>query len=449
MCKVTVIMPSLNVASYIAECMDSVTGQTLQDMEILAIDAGSTDGTLELLREYEKKDSRIKVILSEKRSYGYQMNLGISIAQGEYIGVVETDDVILPDMFECLYQKAVETEADYVKGSVEALFDTKGPESIRVPMQRIFDNDSMYGTVVKPCESPKLLVRDIYLWTGIYKKQFLKGVRFNESLGAAFQDQGFLLQTISSAQRAVYLKKLVYLYRQDNENSSIYNPKGFSYIAGEYAFSEKFLKGKNREWVSVYYQRMLAQCIGRFRLMAASGEYWQQVDAHIKELQNKLLSAISEGLLLEEDMVNKEQWEKLQLFLQSPKVVYQQFAEEYECKRDVFHSLKKCVEKKEIIIFGSGSWGQFFHHLFYVLCIERILAYCDNQKAIQGKRLNGVLVISPEEAVQRYPDAVFVIANKNAAQKMETQLLELGVLRERVILYTLGGDLQLFRMDEK
>ena len=449
MCKVTVIMPSLNVASYIAECMDSVIGQTMQDLEILAIDAGSTDGTLELLREYEKRDSRIKVVLSEKKSYGYQMNLGISMAAGEYIGVVETDDVIVPDMFECLYQKAVETEADYVKGSAEAFFAKNGAESIRILIRRVFDDDSMYDTVIAPCESPKLFLQDCYLWMGIYKKQFLKGIRLNESLGAAYQDVGFLLQVISSAQRAVYLKKIVYLYRKDNENSSIYNPKGFSYIVGEYNFCAKFLREKSKEWVSAYYQRMLAQCIVRFGYMAASGEYWAQADTEMKELQGRLGRAISEGKLQKEDMVNEEHWEKLQVFLQSPEAAYQQFAVEYEYAKDAFYSLKKCVEKKKIVIFGSGSWGQFFYGLSNILCIDCILAYCDNQKAVQGKRLNGILIMSPEETVRKYPDAVFVIANKNAARKMEAQLLELGVLKERVILYTLGRNLQLFRMDEK
>lgn len=448
MCKITVIMPSLNVASYISQCMDSVINQTLQDLEILAIDAGSTDGTLEILRECEEKDHRIRVVLSEKKSYGYQMNLGISMARGEYIGVVETDDVIVSDMFECLYKKALETEADYVKGSVEALFERNEVESIRMPIQRIFDEDSMYDTVIAPCECPKLFLRDHFLWTGVYRKQFLKEIRLNESLGAAYQDVGFLLQVISSAQRAVYLKKPVYLYRQDNENSSIYNPKGFSYIVGEYTFCAKFLRGKRREWVSAYYQRMLAQCIVRFTYMAASGEYWGQADAEMRELQGRLGRAISEGKLQKEDMVEKAHWEKLQLFLQSPEAVYQQYAKEYECARDAFYSLKKDVEKKEIVIFGSGSWGQFFYGLSHILCIERILAYCDNQKAIQGKRLNGVLVMSPEEAVRKYPDAIFVIANRNAVQEMEAQLLEFGAQKEKIFWYTLGRNLQLFRMKE-
>ena len=81
--KVSIIMPSLNVGSYIRECIESVLAQTLSDIEVLCVDAGSTDGTLEILEKYAKKDSRVRVIHSDRKSYGYQMNLGIQEANSE------------------------------------------------------------------------------------------------------------------------------------------------------------------------------------------------------------------------------------------------------------------------------------------------------------------------------------------------------------------------------
>ena len=91
---VTVIMPSLNVCDYIEKAVRSVMEQTLENIEILCVDAGSTDGTLEILQALAKEDSRIQIINSQIKSYGYQLNLAISLAKGEYIGVVETDDYI-------------------------------------------------------------------------------------------------------------------------------------------------------------------------------------------------------------------------------------------------------------------------------------------------------------------------------------------------------------------
>ena len=113
--KVSVIMPCLNMEKYIRQCLNSVVCQTLKEIEIIIVDAGSKDGTLEILREYAREDARIQVLHSDKKSYGYQMNRGIAMASGEYIGIVETDDFIEPDMMAVLYGKAVETGADYVK----------------------------------------------------------------------------------------------------------------------------------------------------------------------------------------------------------------------------------------------------------------------------------------------------------------------------------------------
>ena len=97
---VTVIMPSLNVSRYIRTCMDSVVGQSLHDLEILCIDAGSIDGTLEILKEYAQSDNRIQVLQSDVKSYGKQINMGIEQARGKYIAVVETDDYIDLHMYD-------------------------------------------------------------------------------------------------------------------------------------------------------------------------------------------------------------------------------------------------------------------------------------------------------------------------------------------------------------
>ena len=90
--KVSVILPSLNVARYIRECMDSVLSQSLQELEIICVDAESVDGTRELLNEYAGKDSRITVLNSNVKSYGKQVNIGLEYASGEYIAILETDD---------------------------------------------------------------------------------------------------------------------------------------------------------------------------------------------------------------------------------------------------------------------------------------------------------------------------------------------------------------------
>lgn len=80
--KVSVIVPLLNAKKYLRQCIDSIRVQTLSEIEIICVDAGSSDGTLDILKEYEKLDIRIRILNSEKKSYGYQMNIGIHTAIG-------------------------------------------------------------------------------------------------------------------------------------------------------------------------------------------------------------------------------------------------------------------------------------------------------------------------------------------------------------------------------
>ena len=115
--KISILIPSLNVEKYVTQCIDSIINQTLSDIEIICIDAGSTDGTLDILTEYEKKDSRVKLVKSSKKSYGYQMNLGLTLATGEYVGIVETDDYVSENMYECLYCLTENGTIDVVKGT--------------------------------------------------------------------------------------------------------------------------------------------------------------------------------------------------------------------------------------------------------------------------------------------------------------------------------------------
>lgn len=445
MCKVSVIMPSLNVAKYITECMGSVLNQSLQDIEVLAIDAGSTDGTLEILQEYACKDARVRVIVSDKKSYGYQVNLGISLARGEYIGIVETDDLIVSDMYETLYYKAKAVEADYVKGTAKAFVMLPNGFIWQKPIARVFGNSNRYNTLVCACEEPELLLRDIYLWTGIYRKDFLHDIRLNESAGAAFQDQGFLFQTISNAKRAVYLDHDVYLYRQDNSNSSIMNSKGFSYLVGEYQYVEQFLQGKKCEWYGVYFRRLFAQCMGRFRTMAVSGHFWDGAEGDIEILRKRLLYAVKNNYLQASDM-DDHQWKMLELFLQGAEQIYSYCMGVYKQKVSVVQQVFKQIDNNKVVIFGSGNYGKFFHALLASKYYGHDVVFCDNNSKLWNTDIQGVRVLSPEEAVKQFVEAVYVVANLRNVDAIKEQLKRLGIPEERICVYQEEPYMLLFHM---
>ena len=110
--KVSVIIPVYNTESYIAQCLDSMINQTLKETEIICVDDGSTDNAINILREYERKDSRIKVIAQENKGAGAARNAAIEIAKGKYFVFVDADDYAEPDYLELMYNKIISQDSD-------------------------------------------------------------------------------------------------------------------------------------------------------------------------------------------------------------------------------------------------------------------------------------------------------------------------------------------------
>ncbi|MCE3255750.1 MAG: glycoslytransferase [Rickettsiaceae bacterium] len=119
MVKISVIIPVYNSAQYLPKCLESVCGQTLCDIEIICVNDCSSDNSLTILQEYTKNDKRIKLVdLKENKGAATARNIGMEIACGQYLGFVDSDDFIDCNFYEKLYEKAVESEADAVKGNL-------------------------------------------------------------------------------------------------------------------------------------------------------------------------------------------------------------------------------------------------------------------------------------------------------------------------------------------
>lgn len=419
--KVSIIMPSLNVAKYIRPCMESVIKQTLQDIEILAVDAGSTDGTLEVLREYEVEYSRIKVLLSKKKSYGYQMNLGLEAAQGEYIGIVETDDEIFLDMYERLYAAASQHSLDYVKGYAVEFYDMRNGDR--------YSLDSVYPkcveTIVNPSEDPRLLKQDIFNWQGLYRSSFLRGIRFNETPGAAFQDQGFLLRTLGTAKRAMYLDIPVYLYRKSNLGASAYDAQGFRYIKEEYEQNEEFARALGERWEAAFWQRLFQQCLGRFEVMAYFDVSWDTLRDAMWPIHQKIEDAHKNSKMQDEEF-HRELRLQLLLFLKDPRELFRFYQEEYKLKKGRMVNLLAWAEKRSVIIWGCGRWGKFAHAFLDKngICVQ---AYVDKNADLWGKTVQGVPVISPERAEKDFKGVHYLVANKAHGYDICRELASWGI----------------------
>lgn len=234
---VSVIMPSLNVGLYMEQCLRSVMAQTLKNIEIICVDAGSTDGTLEIIKQCASEDSRIRLIESEVKSYGVQMNMGLRAARADYIGIIETDDFAAADMYETLYSVMKSSGVDVVKAN-----------NYRIDVTRDMPSENLtnigYNRPIRVSEHKDLLFVMPSIWNGLYRKEFLKenDIWFNETPGASYQDTGFIVKVWICADKVYLVRKPFYHYRTDNENSSVKSSAKIYNVCDEFESVEKFLE---------------------------------------------------------------------------------------------------------------------------------------------------------------------------------------------------------------
>jgi len=222
--KITIIVPSFNEETYIGKCIESIINQSIKEIEIICVDAGSNDKTLDILKKYALNDKRIQIIISDKKSYGYQVNLGIKKAKGEYLGIVEADDFVDVKMYEELLGYASNLNADLVKCPYIEYFNNN---TKYVCYYADFLNKTLPEKLFSAKDYGYLLAYHASVWAGIYKKEFLlkEKIRFVEAQGAGYVDVGFRYETCTKTNRCAWYKKPLYYYRVSNENSSTNNFK--------------------------------------------------------------------------------------------------------------------------------------------------------------------------------------------------------------------------------
>ncbi len=243
--KVSVIIPVYNVENYLKQCLDSVVNQTLKDIEIICIDDGSTDNSVNILKEYAAKDDRIKVIHQENKGLGGARNTGIKNAHAPYLFFIDSDDWILVDCLEKLYNKITLVDADiciyglkkYEEQSKEYIIDD-------------YFGLSLYGDCINKLCTYKDIKSSIFERFGavlkFYNREFfIKNDLFYEE-GVYFEDVVPHVKSIILASTIVFLDERLYIYRCDRTDSIMSSSKNsekvfdvFKFFVSVYNFLNK------------------------------------------------------------------------------------------------------------------------------------------------------------------------------------------------------------------
>ena len=220
--KISIIVPVYNSGKYIKNTIDSILNQSIKDLELILVNDGSTDNSGQIIDDYKKQDSRIKVIHQENKGVSCARNNGISIAQGEYLGFIDSDDMVDLNMYSMLYEVALKSNSDIVcSGFVEE--DTQGNiyRNYSYPYPDIvLVNDEIKQKVVSHLDNHLELIGGGSMCTKIYKRSFIKnnGLSINEDITVG-EDFCFNIEALYFANNVTGVASMPYHYMSVNPNS--------------------------------------------------------------------------------------------------------------------------------------------------------------------------------------------------------------------------------------
>lgn len=205
MIKVSIIVPFYNTQEYIEKCLNSLVNQTLKNIEIILINDGSTDDSVEIAKAFREKDSRIKIINQENKKQGAARNAGMKIAQGEYIGFVDSDDWVDLDYFEKLYNAAKKYDSDIALATNVRIGYRKTKKRLKITEEKLYtslaDKFNICNHYKNECPTNK-----------IYRKELLDNNNIVWPEGVYCEDKIFTTKSVYYANGIVSVPNINYYY---------------------------------------------------------------------------------------------------------------------------------------------------------------------------------------------------------------------------------------------
>lgn len=210
---VSIILPVFNAERFLSQCLDSILWQTYQDWELIAVDDGSKDGSIEILKSYEKRDNRIHIISKKNEGVSIARNIALKHAHGDYIYFVDSDDIVMPEGLMILVKAMESSKATFVKSDFLPI-DEQGKQVFINKKQVI---RRRYDGKVMDSEKffKKILMKEYFLWTCLFRKDIIvkNHIQFI-LLCRLMEDAAFVVDYLLYSDRNVYKDACIYGYRK-------------------------------------------------------------------------------------------------------------------------------------------------------------------------------------------------------------------------------------------
>lgn len=231
--KVSIIIPVYNVKDYLEKCIESVVQQSYKNLEIIIVDDGSTDGSQFICDEFLKKDERIKVIHKMNGGLSDARNVGYSESTGKYIFFLDSDDWLVLNAIEILYNTLRMCEADIAVANYYYQYDSKSVKANEIAETRVYDRQEAMEALLR-----NDLIKN-FAWGKLYKRELLEKYKF--PVGKLFEDVYWTHLIFNQAEKVVLVKEeLVYYYQRSTSISYKFDIRKIHIVEG-YLERRKFV----------------------------------------------------------------------------------------------------------------------------------------------------------------------------------------------------------------
>jgi len=407
--KVSIIVPVYNVYEYIDRCIESLVTQTFKDIEIILINDGSTDKTIEKLEYWKDKDSRIIVINNENNGAAFSRNYGINISRGEYISFIDADDYCEITMIEKMYTAIKKFNADYVFCDYYVIYEDGKKSEAKI------DIDLNQPTTLK--DKKELLFKlDPNVWNKLYKKSLLidNNIFFNDQV-LKCHDLPFTTVVLTKATKIIQVKECLYYYLINRQNSitTNFNKKSFEW-EDAWPFTVKYFKDNGI--FEYYYQELEKRIIDSCLYLIKRAIYESESINLINIAINGHLSYLDS---------NFHNWEKNIYFNNKNEEILRKALL-------VKYLVSKQILQKPLIVFSASTGGYRILKLLDKFDVKPNII-CDNSNEKINTCMNGIKVVSINQVIEMFGrDIYIVVASETYYDEIKSQLLGLGILKENI-----------------
>lgn len=414
--EISVIVPVYNVERYLSECLDSVLKQVEVEFEVICVNDGSTDSSLDILKKYANQDSRVKVFTKVNGGLSDARNFGIEKANGEYIYFLDSDDMIKDQTaLSFMVKEMQENDLDILYFDGVSIFETEDLHQKHKFFKYAYERKKEYGLYEYGQELFEELVNqeDYFVNAALQclKRKFIEDNRLAFPVGLLYEDNVFKFESLLMAGRVKHIKKTVYIHRV-RENSITTEEKTFEHF---YSY-----------W----------NVCKRMRYFVKKNEKGIKCLNHTEQILKEM-----EGNVVYEFYGLSQMQKKLDGLSEEEKKEVIAFIDEYERNRERDMIVSKISDAKleeiknsgsKLIVYGAGSVGS--------VCVEYLLSQNINVEAVAVTSTDenpvdlwGKRIYSIDEIIDKYENHIILICVMEKKQKaIQDILIQKGLNKESV-----------------